>query len=68
MANTSTVQISTAMLAVLLSLVPTPRPTVTQLRRRCTYAGIRSIAGRPLKYARRHQLLHALQQWEAANG
>ena len=39
-----------------------PRLSVAQLRRRARYAGIKSLNGRPLKYARRDQLLGAMQQ------
>ncbi len=36
------------------------------LRRRAAYAGIRSIAGRSLKWARKAQLIAALQRLEVA--
>ncbi len=53
---------SPGLLLALLLFVHPPRPlTVAQLRRRLTAKGLRSIGGRPLNYARRHQLVAALE-------
>ena len=66
MSTTSTVQVSVALLAVLLSLVPAAKPlTVAQLRRQARYQGIKGFhrQGRrlPIKYASRRELLALLQ-------
>jgi len=66
MTTPSTVQISVALLAVLLSLVPTAKPlTVAQLRRQATYLGIKGFTRHgkrlQLKYARRCELVEILK-------
>ena len=49
------------LLLALLLLVHPPQPlTVAQLRRRARAQGLRSLNGRPIKYAHRHQLVAAL--------
>ena len=67
MTTPSTVQVSVALLAVLLSLVPAAKPlTVAQLRRQARYQGHRGvIRGErylPIKYASRRELLAILSQ------
>jgi hypothetical protein len=67
MTTPSTVQISVALLAVLLSLVPTAKPlTVAQLRRQAAYQGIKGFHRQgkrlPIKYASRRELLAILSQ------
>ena len=44
-----------------------PRLSVAQLRRRARYAGIRSLNGRPIKCARRDQLLAAMPQLQGGS-
>ena len=66
MSTTSTVQVSVALLAVLLSLVPAAKPlTVAQLRRQARYQGIKGFhrQGRrlPIKFASRRELIFLLQ-------
>ena len=66
MTTPSTVQVSVALLAVLLSLVPGPKPlTVAQLRRQARYQGIKGFHRQgkrlPIKYASRRELLSLLQ-------
>ena len=66
MSTTSTVQVSVALLAVLLSLVPAAKPlTVAQLRRQARYQGIKGFHRQgkrlPIKYASRRELLALLQ-------
>jgi hypothetical protein len=63
----STVQVSVALLAVLLSLVPAAKPkTVAEMRRQARYQGIKGFhrQGRrlPIKYASRRELLEILSQ------
>jgi hypothetical protein len=54
--------LSPGLLLALLLFVHPPRPlTVAQLRRQATAKGVRSINGRALKYAHRHQLVAALE-------
>ena len=59
-------QVSVALLAVLLSLVPAAKPlTVAQLRRQARYQGIKGFHRQgkrlPIKYASRRELLALLQ-------
>ena len=66
MTTPSTVQVSVALLAVLLSLVPAAKPlTVAQMRRLAACRGLRSFHrdGRclPIKYASRRELVALLQ-------
>ncbi len=54
-------EITPGLLLALLLMVDRPkRLGVWELRRRAAQAGVRSIGGRPVTYARRHELLAAL--------
>jgi hypothetical protein len=53
--------LSIGLVLALLTTVEPPRPlTINELRRRATQSGIRSIDGRSVKFARKEQLLRAL--------
>lgn len=55
-------------LALITGVKPPSLPTVEQLRRRARFRGIKSIDGRALRFARRQQLITALQMREAISG
>jgi hypothetical protein len=54
-------EITPGLLLALLLMVDRPkRLGVWELRRRAVQSGVRSIGGRPVNFARRHELLAAL--------